>query len=171
MVESKFLKLKSKSFELTVGEIYRHPNGDIVHFNDSWLNTFNNLKDNEICIVGGDINIDLTNINSPEIVHYLDNILSVNLYPVIQAPTRYNDRSTTLIDHILIKLPTKYINNKITAVNLIHDLPDHLPNFVFIDFTAPKLVNRPYTRLITKRKIKNYKKKIPEIEKLNSQQQ
>ena len=166
IVESKFLKLKSKSFELTVGAIYRHPNGEIAHFNDSWLNTFKNLKDNEICIVGGDINIDLTNINSSEVVNYLDNILSVNLCPVIQAPTRFNDRSATLIDHILIKLPAKYINNKITAGNLIYDLTDHLPNFAFIDFTAPHLVNRPYTRLMTKRKIENYKAKFPEIEKL-----
>ena len=41
-----------------------------------------------------------------------------------------------------------------------------MPNFAFIDFTAPKLVNRPYTRLMTKIKIENYKAKFPEIEKL-----
>ena len=62
--------------------------------------------------------------------------MSINMYPVIQAPTRFTDRNATLIDHILVKLPAKYINNRVTAGNLIYDLTDHLPNFVFIDFTS-----------------------------------
>ena len=82
------------------------------------------------------------------------------MYPVIQAPTRFTDRSSTLIDHILVKLPAKYINNKVTAGNLIYDLTDHLPNFVFIDLSIPSVLNRPHIRLLTKRKIAIYKAKF-----------
>ena len=167
-IESKFLRLKSQKLEIIVGAIYRHPDGKTTHFNEKWQNTFKNLKDNEICIVGGDINIDLININCEQVSNYLDNIMSVNMYPVIQAPTRFTDRSSTLIDHILVKLPAKYINNKVTAGNLIHDLTDHLPNFVFIDFTIPLILNRPYIRLLTKRKIASYKAKFLEIKPLLS---
>ena len=165
-VESKFLKLKSQYQDITVGAIYRHPDGLTAHFNDKWQNTFKEIKDNEICIFGGDINIDLINFNNEEVSNYLENIMSINLYPVIQGPTRFTDRSCSLIDHILVKLPAKYINNKVTAGNLIHDLTDHLPNFVFIDFTIPLILNRPYIRLLTKRKIATYKDKFPELKPL-----
>ena len=74
------------------------------------------------------------------------------MYPVMQGPTRFTDRSSSLINHILVKLPAKYINNKVTAGNLIYDISNHLPNFVFIDFTIPLILNRPYIRLLTKKK-------------------
>ena len=165
-IESKFLRLKTERLEMTVGAIYRHPDGKTTHFNDKFQNTFKNLKDNEICIVGGDINIDLVNIKCEQVANYLDNILTVNMYPVIQAPTRFTDKSSSLIDHILVKLPVKYINNKVTAGNLIHDLTDHLPNFVFIDFNIPQILHRPYIRLMTKNRIAKYKNKFDVLKPL-----
>ena len=72
-VESKFLKLKNESFEILVGAIYRHPNGNIAHFNDSWQSTFKNVKDNEICIVGGDMNFDLLKMECDQTTNNLEN--------------------------------------------------------------------------------------------------
>ena len=84
-------------------------------------------------ILGGDINIDLLKANLTSTQNYLDTMLSYNLIPSIIIPTRFTDRSTTLIDHIFIRLPKLKLNNMITSGNFITDISDHLCNFAIID--------------------------------------
>ena len=56
-------------------------------------------------LVAGDINIDLLKNNMPASQEYLNTMLSYNLIPSIIIPTRVTDRSSTLIDHIFVRLP------------------------------------------------------------------
>ena len=103
-------------------------------------------------IFGGDINIDLLKNEQTQTQNYLDTLLSFNLTSAITIPTRFTDRSVTLIDHIFIRLPKLKINNMITAGNLITDISDHLPNFVIIDFDVKKSKERPLVRVFNKKK-------------------
>ena len=65
LVESVFLKLSNNNNTVYVNCIYRHPNGNANHFNDSLSELLTNhpMKNQDISIIGGDINIDLLKTN------------------------------------------------------------------------------------------------------------
>ena len=89
-------------------------------------------------LLAGDINIDLLKTNLQSTQDYLNTMLSYNLIPSIIIPTRVNDRSCTLIDHIFVRLPKSKINNQITSGNFISDISDHFSNFIIIDIELKK---------------------------------
>ena len=88
-------------------------------------------------------------------------MLSYNLLPDIIILTRITDRSSSLIAHIFIRLPISQVNNKVTSGNFITDISDHFSNFVIIDTEVKKSTERPLIRLFTKKRIENFKKKLP----------
>ena len=160
LTESVFLEIKSKKKSIMVGCIYRHPNGNVTHYNDS-INTYlNNIKTKDMCVIGGDINIDLLKTNCKSSQNYLDVMTSNNFMPTITAPTRITDNSVTLIDHIFIKLPKSKIKNKISAGNLLCDISDHLPNFIIINIDIKKTNERPYIRLYNKNNVCKFESNI-----------
>ena len=160
IVESIFLDLKYNSTTLTVGSVYRHPSGNISHFNESLINCLSKFNDKNMFILGGDINIDLLKANISSTQNYLDTMLSYNLFPSIIIPTRFTDRSTTLIDHIFIRLPKSKLNNMITSGNFITDISDHLCNFTIIDTEIKITKERPYIRLYNKTNTERFKNNI-----------
>ena len=94
--------------------------------------------------------------------------LNANFIPCINLPTRFCDSTATLIDHIMLKVPRKLIQTKVTAGNLISDITDHLPIFALIDTKIPKIINRPFVRLFTKKKIDKFIADIPILNPLVS---
>ena len=150
IVESIFLELKYNDSILTIGAVYRHPSGNLLHFNEALNNCLSRFNNNNMFILGGDINIDLLKTNVPSTQNYLDTMLSYNLIPSIIIPTRFTDRSTTLIDHIFIRLPKSKINNMVTSGNFITDISDHLCNFSIIDTEIKRTKERPFIRLYNK---------------------
>ena len=100
--------------------------------------------------------------------NYLTTMLSHNLIPNIIIPSRYTDRSTTLIDHIFTRLPKSKINNLVTSGNFITDITDHLANFVIFDIETKTTLSRPYIRLYTEKNVDLFKRSIAsEISTLN----
>ena len=81
----------------------------------------------------GDININLLNVNDDSTSKYVNNLLQSNFIPCISLPTRFCETTATLIDHIMVKVPRKFIQSKVSAGNLLADITDHLPNFVLIN--------------------------------------
>ena len=154
-VESIFINLKSNKNMLTVGSVYRHPSGNAMHFTESLNQCLKNVDSNNTLIVGGDINIDLLKCDTSMTQNYLSTMLSYNLIPNIIIPTRFTDRTCTLIDHIFTRLPKSKINNLVTAGNLITDITDHLANFVIFDIETKLNKPRPFIRLFTE-KTQNY---------------
>ena len=132
-VENKWLSFKINKQECIVGGIYRHPGGDIGHFNSALNGTIKNIKENTLAITLGDININLMNEVNDNNSTYLNNYVANNFIPCITIPTRITDHSTTIIDHIFVKIPPKLIQIKCSSGNLITDISDHLPNFNFLD--------------------------------------
>ena len=167
-IESIFLNLKYDKNNITIGSVYRHPSGNVQHFNESLNKCINKLNTNNMLVIGGDINIDLLKTNTIMTQNYLDTMLSNNLIPNILIPTRFSDNSTTLIDHIFTRLPLSKLNNMVTAGNLITDITDHLSNFVIIDIEIKRNKERPFIRLYTKKNIELFEKNIEsELSDLN----
>ena len=86
----------------------------------------------------GDFNIDLlkSNIN-PNVDEFLDEMYSNFLKPTINLPTRISDTSKTLIDNIF----TSNIFSNICSGNIITNISDHLPQFLFLPEESSNLPN------------------------------
>ena len=158
--ENRWLSIKINNLNVIVGGVYRHPKGNINHFNSALNNIISQISDNTLAIVLGDININLLSENNVKINEYLNNFLTSNFIPCITLPTRIRNHSISLIDHIFIKNPRKLIQNKCSSGNLITDISDHLANFSFLDIKTPSINDRPYIRLFTDKRIKSFKENL-----------
>ena len=162
-VENKWVKLKNKGKEFITGVVYRHPNGNVEHFLDSFEPIFSETNDSSYYIITGDFNIDLLQTNNDLTTRYTNNFLESNFIPCINLLTRFCETTATLIDHIMVKVPRKKIQTKVSSGNLIADITDHLPNFTFINTDIISNNTRPYIRLFTKRKIEKFLSDINNI--------
>ena len=166
LVESVRVKLSSDNKEFIASSIYRHPNGNIDHFVDSIEPIFSDKNDSSWHMVAGDMNINLLNADDEKSSNYVEKFLNANFIPCINLPTRFCDTTATLIDHIMLKVPRKLIQTKVTAGNLISDITDHLPNFALVNTKITKKIDRPYIRLFTKKKIQKFIADIPKFDPL-----
>ena len=57
-VESVFVDLKSNNIVLTVGSIYRHPSGNLTHFNESFNNCLKIFNTNNMLLIESNFNIE-----------------------------------------------------------------------------------------------------------------
>ena len=154
IVENKWLSFKIGKQNVILGGIYRHPHRDIDNFNNALKSSLENVSGDDLAIIMGDFNINLLEENDIKVNCYLNNFFACNFIPCITLPTRLTHHSATLIDHIFIKMPKKFLQNKCSSGNLIADIADHLPNFTFLDIKTHSIKNRPYIRLFTPSKIK-----------------
>ena len=153
-IENKWLRFNINGQTVVVGGIYRHPKGNIQHFNDALKNTISQIHDDTLAIILGDININLLSETNEKVQNYLNNFLEKSFIPCITLPTRITDYSATLIDHIFLKCPRKLLQNKCSSGNLIFDVSDHLPNFMLFNIDVPSIKDRPYIRLFTEKRKK-----------------
>ena len=109
IIENIWVSFKIKNQKIIVGGIYRHPHGEIDHFNNALNNAISKIDENTLAIVLGDINIDLLAENDAKRNHYLNNLFEHNFLPCITLPTRITHHSATLLDHIFIKSPKKLL--------------------------------------------------------------
>ena len=82
--------------------VYRHPNGNLDHFMEYLDHTVEMVhRENKICLLMGDFNIDLlkANLNIAS-DNFLNSLGSYFFQPQILQPTRITNHSSTLIDNI-----------------------------------------------------------------------
>ena len=117
-----------------LGVIYRHPKSNAKLFVDELNKTLEQLKTTKVYLIG-DININIFSINNAKYASDYGNMLASNGYfPLITLPTRVNDVSSTLIDHLI----TNDHKNSIFPGIIKTDLIDHYPIFCSINtFTVP----------------------------------
>ena len=129
--ESIFIELQiSKHEKINVGCMYRAPNTSISKCNDNLSFVLGNLT-SKIVYICGDYNIDLLHCEErAEAKHFLDEMFSSGLYPLITSrPTRITGTSATIIDNIFC---SELCRNEVCGI-VLSDATDHLPIFVLCD--------------------------------------
>ena len=130
--------------------MYRHPNGKPETLNDYLFSAVNRIsKENKHCAFMGDFNINLLNADNCSLSEdFINTLGSYYFLPQILQPTRITDHTATLIDNIFLRSTEHYS----ISGNIIHDITDHLPNFLIINkfSCAPKnlkIYKRDYSKL------------------------
>ena len=136
------MRIKLCHLDIILGIIYRHPKSNAKIFVDE-NKTLGHLKTTKVYLIG-DININIFSINNAKYACDYRNMLASNGYfPLITLPTRVNDVSSTLIDHLITNDHKKSIFPGIIKT----DLTDHYPIFCSINsFTFNKLNQLMYKR-------------------------
>jgi hypothetical protein len=125
-IECMFLEVSKGKSSVTVGIIYRPPNGNVNVFLDDFQNTIKSLPRKPTFILG-DFNIDLNKENDQTKNHFEEIFLSHGLHPSISLTTHKRNISRgSCIDNIF----TNSID-KVSHSGVIHDKgTDHSPIFI-----------------------------------------
>ena len=147
----------TKSRNLLVGVVYRHPKGGENSDTDPFLSNIKKImttasKENKEMIIMGDFNLNLLNIDTKEYTaNFLQSMLSFSFQPHILQPTRFTTKDKySLIDNIFYNT----LDHNCISGNLIPHITDHLPNFMIINKSAwtqskrPKLFKRDYSSFV-----------------------
>ena len=131
--------IKLCHLDIILGVIYRHPKSNVKLFVDELNKTLEQLKTTKVYLIG-DINVNIFSINNAKYASDYSNMLASNGYfPLITLPTRVNDASSTLIDHLI----TNDLKNSIFPGIIKTDLTEHYPIFCSINtFTFSNKLNQ-----------------------------
>ncbi len=167
-VENTWFEISKYKTKYIVGGIYRHPNNNINEFTKEMDLVLGKLANQALpCIIGGDMNIDLTKCGSHSpTTEYVDNLLVNNFMPATIMPTRITPWSATLIDHLYYREGFKTsANTYIKSGNIIEDISDHLPNYLLLISRKKQGNNsRPMTRIFSEKNVLNFRKQLLETD-------
>ena len=116
------MEITHKVVNYVVGAIYRHPRGNSQHYIQDLDQMLRKIPPEKICLITGDININLLQYQKKDVGDYLTTMASHNFLTVITLPTRFSDYSSSIIDHIFIRYPIKFQENVIKSGNLLVNL-------------------------------------------------
>ena len=107
--------------------IYTPPDQNLQDFMNSLDSLLTSIsKENKICYVLGDWNLDLINHHCHDTTgELLETMYSRMFFPLITRPTRITSNTATLIVNIF----ANNLNNFSVSGLLFCDISDHLPNF------------------------------------------
>ena len=141
-VESCAIKFEINNTKHIILAIYRPHMGTISNFNTRISEIISKFAPNDLIYVVGDLNINLLNLDYPEIVHFSTIMRSFYLVPVITEPTRFPpaslNQTPSLLDHIWVP-----INSKISIKSgiILYDGTDHCPTFISFPYPKPGSAN------------------------------
>ena len=105
-------------------------------------------RENNYCVLLGDINLDLLKFEShPDTDSFLSILGTFYFQPQILQPTGITDHSATLIDNIFFNS----LEHFVISGNLCYDLTDHLPNVLIVS----KLSSLPASTEVFRRDYSN----------------
>ena len=89
---------------LIIGRVYRPPSANLHAFLESFQQLLDRVtRDNKMCYIMGDFNLDLLNTDLHSATNeFINALFSHFLYLLISRPTRLTSYSATLIDNLLI---------------------------------------------------------------------
>ena len=129
--ESLFVEInRPKEKNIIVGVVYRPPNSNLRDFMNSLDSLLASIsKENKICYVLGDWNLDLINHHCHDTTgELLETMYSRMFFPLIKRPTRITSNTATLIDNIF----ANNLNNLSVSGLMFCDISDHLPIFTLL---------------------------------------
>jgi hypothetical protein len=136
--EGQFITLypQNSARQIILGNIYRRPddNTDVQNsfFTDLSLQLdCMSIKQSD-SILAGDFNLNLLHVQSKSAVQrFLDHLISQGFHPSITLPTRFNERSATLIDNLFCKL-SRFNPNMCSGI-ILKNISDHQGYFVALN--------------------------------------
>ncbi len=147
-IESIFIDFTFLNKNFTVGGIYRHPNGNLIHFTSNLDKLLENLPKKRSIIIAGDMNIDLLKYQNENNLNYITTFMSHRFLPYIITPTRITSHSATCIDLIFLRINKDLGNTDVTSGIIFSDLSDHLPCFMSLKSNQnSNVTTRPLIRL------------------------
>ena len=100
-IESLFIKLTNTDVPITVGIIYRSPNGDLSAFNSEFELILSKLP-HKNCYVMGDYNVDLHNLSTKAEREFEEIVISNGFVPLISISTHHQSGcKNSCIDNII----------------------------------------------------------------------
>ena len=121
-IESLFIELTNTAVPITVGIIYRPPNGDLNSFNKDFELLLTKLPKNN-CYILGDYNVDLHNLKSKSEKAYEEIVISNGFLPVISLSTHHQvGCKKSCIDNIITnQCPQKIVaSGKLSSITTSH---------------------------------------------------
>jgi len=143
--ESLTIEVQINKNKYLLSSVYRPPNTlpnitaaeqfDVFTDKPSALLGFCNNQNNCNSLIFTDSNLNLHRLHNDQRVHdYLNNVTGAGFMQIITKSTRINDRSYSLIDHILTNRPDT--ENK--AGVIVSDISDHFFTFIELNLKAKK---------------------------------
>ena len=159
-IESLFAEISNPHGKnIIVGLVYRPPNRNHAPFMDKFCNILSVIsKNNKLCFVAGDYNLDLLRCNDhTSTQEFIENLFSYMFIPLINKPTRITAHSATLIDNIF--------TNKVLSSILINDISDHLSILSYLFDDSVALKNQLYkpTRNYNEANINSFRTCLSEV--------
>ena len=160
---------------LVIGNIYHPPRpavDNIMQFNREISSTLSQFRNEKHVLLTGDFNINL--LRSSENSHiddFLENMITNSYIPKITVPTRLTQCNGTLIDNFFLKMSQNF-SYSIAGV-LRHQISDHLPYFIIIDyFSCPKPKSKLLSvNLCSRNSFENFKKDLQDPNTMHNLQQ
>jgi len=150
--ESVFIELKSKTKNLVVGGIYRHPRSNFDSFTKEYINCCSLVqRENKNIVCLGDFNINLKEKHNRKIFDYDFNLKLNNIFQLIKDETRVTASSKTLIDHIYTNNVDGYHYGVLES-----NLSDHHGIFLISKNNLNLQCGRPFVRIYSKKALKNF---------------
>lgn len=149
---------------IIIGVLYRPPGNDIKIFQEKIDLQLSKLsRENKICYIAGDFNLNLLNCESHQHTsNFFNSMISSSFYPLINKPTRITNTSATLIDNIF----TNNITDKMLTGIMYTDISDHLPIFLIASASVKHryLSKNIYKHDYRKRNIDKFTTELNEID-------
>ena len=160
------VKIPGIKKDVIIGCIYRHPKGNVNLFTEQLEKNISKIDlEKKICIICGDLNIDLFKQTHIPSENFTNVLLSHNYMPHITLPTRITDTSATLIDHVFLKHDPCLIDDEFFSGNIFNDISDHLPNFLMIGDCSDVIQHeRPYVRIYSESNTQNFQSILKHID-------
>ena len=135
--ESIWIKIKMKQgADKIIGNVYR-PNtaplanlGQAIEIHNQIIDKILNEKSHKNCDIQilSDFNVNILNFETHNLTNdYINSLISKSFLPVITLPTRINQQTATLIDHIW----TNKVNMSSRSGIILNALSDHFPVIYF----------------------------------------
>ena len=128
IIETRFIEVLNKyGKNLIVGAVYRPPNGNFESFEKSMNEILDNInKENKLCYLMGDFNIDLLKSESCDHTnHFIEQLFTTSFFPLITKPTGITHHTATLIDNIFTNNLDE-LEKRLNGI-IFSDISDHLP--------------------------------------------
>ena len=185
--EALFVEIRGptlKENKITIGNFYRpgrnNASTDVKSFCSELRPILNKLRgENSFSIICGDFNINLLKLESNSgFSSFFDLMCGKDFQPLITLPTRFAEKTCSLLDHIWVCKPSKaaYEPAKSTSRVFLKKIAkaDHLPCAITLDIMdelktpAPKFI---YTQKIDEENIAAFREDLISLDLLNLVQQ